>query len=196
MHDPDQAIGRSAVTPAAAGAPDSEPRTRWLAALGRFEDLLGIALFAALIAVVLAQVVVRFLLYEWLQIAWADEIGRALLVWISFWGAVIVQRENGHIAVDLLYSRMAYGAQRLLRVVADVLVAAFLLLLAWLGLPIFLDSFQRAAPASGLPTVIFDGPLWLACLLMVLHIAANAAWRWRPAGERAVPYGAVPRGTA
>ena len=73
------------------------------ALLRRFEDAVGILLFGAMLIVVLAQVFVRFLLYQWLQIAWADEIGRALLVWSSFWGAVLVTRETRHITVDLVY---------------------------------------------------------------------------------------------
>ena len=49
-------------------------------AVHRLEDVIGAALFTAMLVVVLAQVFVRFLLYRWVQIAWADEIGRALLV--------------------------------------------------------------------------------------------------------------------
>ena len=69
-----------------------------------------------------------------------------------------------------------------MRIVSDVLVTAFLLVLVWNGWSIFRDSFVRQAPASGLPTAIFDGALWVTCLLMVLHTAINAAtgWRLRP----------------
>ena len=97
-------------------------------------------------------------------------------------GAAIVQREDRHIVIELLSDRFSRRGQRLLRIVSDVLVTAFLLVLVWNGWSIFLDSFVRQAPASGLPTVIFDGALWVTCLLMVLHTAINAAtgWRLRP----------------
>ena len=63
---------------------------------------------------------------------------------------------------------------------SDLLIIAFLLVLVSQGWPLFRDSFVRQAPASGLPTVIFDGALWVACVLMVVHTAIHATARWRP----------------
>jgi TRAP-type C4-dicarboxylate transport system permease small subunit len=149
------------------------------AALRRLEDAIGLALFTAMLVVVLVQVLVRFFLYLWVQIAWADEIGRALLVWSSFWGAVLVTRESHHITVDLVYDHVAPAAQRLLRVLGDLVVGAFLLLVVWTGLPAFLESLVRPSPATSLPSVIFDGALWTSSALMLLHLAANARGHWR-----------------
>jgi C4-dicarboxylate transporter DctQ subunit len=150
------------------------------ALLRRFEDAVGILLFGAMLIVVLAQVFVRFLLYQWLQIAWADEIGRALLVWSSFWGAVLVTRESRHITVDLLYDAVPAAAQLALRILGDLVLAGFLVLVLSMGLPIFLDSLRRPSPATGLPFFIFDGALWISGGLMIVHVAVNAARRWRP----------------
>jgi len=49
----------------------------------------------------------------------------------------------------------------------------------WEGLPLFLESFVRESPATGLPFFIFDGALWVSSALMVLHIVTNARMRWR-----------------
>jgi TRAP-type C4-dicarboxylate transport system permease small subunit len=152
---------------------------RGAAAVRQLEDTIGIVLFAAMLVVVVAQVFVRFLLYHWVQIAWADEIGRALLVWSSFWGAVLVTRESQHITVDLLYDRLPPAGRCLLRIVGDLLMGAFLLLVVSTGLPIFLDSLRRPSPATNLPFVIFDGALWTSGVLMIAHIAANAFSSWR-----------------
>jgi C4-dicarboxylate transporter DctQ subunit len=145
----------------------------------KLEDLIGLGLFTAMLVVVLVQVVVRFFLYLWVQIAWADEIGRALLVWSCFWGAVLITRESHHITVDLVYDRLQPPAQRLLRVFGDLVMGGFLLLVVWKGLPLFLESLVRQSPATGLPFFIFDGALWVSSALMVLHIVTNAGARWR-----------------
>ncbi len=145
----------------------------------KLEDLIGLGLFTAMLVVVLVQVVVRFLLYLWVQIAWADEIGRALLVWSCFWGAILITRESHHITVDLLYDRLQPSAQRLLRVFGDLVMGGFLLLVVWKGLPLFLESLVLKSPATSLPFFIFDGALWVSSALMVLHIATNARARWR-----------------
>ena len=149
------------------------------ASVRKLEDTVGVALFTAMLVVVLTQVFVRFLLYRWVQIAWADEIGRALLVWSSFWGAVLVTRESRHITVDLVYDHLSSPLRRVLRVLGDVVVGGFLLLVVWKGLPIFLDSLVRPSPATNLPFVIFDGALWVSSALMILHVASNAWGRWR-----------------
>ena len=157
-----------------------------VAFLRRVEDTVGLILFGAMLIVVLAQVFVRFLLYEWLQIAWADEIGRALLVWSSFWGAVLVTRESRHITVDLLYDAVPAPAQLVLRILGDLVLAAFLLLVLSMGRPIFLDSLRRPSPATGLPYFIFDGALWVSSGLMIVHVVVNAARRWRPSAAPTV----------
>ena len=149
------------------------------ASIRKLEDAIGIALFTAMLVVVLTQVFVRFLLYRWVQIAWADEIGRALLVWSSFWGAVLVTRESHHITVDLIYDHLSSSMRRGLRILGDVVMDGFLLLVVWKGLPIFLDSLVRPSPATNLPYVIFDGALWVSSVLMIVHVAANACERWR-----------------
>lgn len=149
----------------------------------KLEDLIGLVLFTAMLVVVLVQVVVRFLLYLWVQIAWADEIGRALLVWSCFWGGVLITRESHHITVDLLYDYLQPSAQRVLRVLGDVVMGGFLLLVAWTGRSLFLESLVRESPATGLPFFIFDGALWISSVLMVLHVATNAWTRWRLAGR-------------
>ena len=160
------------------------------ASVRRLEDAIGIALFTAMLVVVLTQVFVRFLLYRWVQIAWADEIGRALLVWSSFWGAVLVTRESRHITVDLVYDHLSSPMRRVLRVLGDVVLGGFLFLVVWKGLPIFLDSLVRPSPATNLPFVIFDGALWVSSALMIFHVASNAWERWRldaPPNVVAVP---------
>jgi TRAP-type C4-dicarboxylate transport system permease small subunit len=144
----------------------------------KLEDMIGIALFTGMLVVVLTQVFVRFLLYRWVQIAWADEIGRALLVWSSFWGAVLVTRESRHITVDLFYDRLSSPGRRALRILGDLVMGGFMLLVVWKGMPIFLDSLVRPSPATSLPFVIFDGALWVSSALMILHIAMNARERW------------------
>jgi TRAP-type C4-dicarboxylate transport system permease small subunit len=150
------------------------------AALHWAEDTIGVLLFGATLVVVLMQVFVRFLLYRWLQIAWADEIGRALLVWSSFWGAVLVTRESHHITVDLLYDRLPPGARRIVRTAADGVVGVFLVIVLWKGSPIFLDSLSRPSPATNLPAFIFDGALAISSALMIFHVAVNAVQLWRP----------------
>jgi len=91
---------------------------------------------------------------------------------------VLVTRESRHITVDLIYERLSSPMRRVLRVLGDVVMGGFMLLVVWKGLPLFLDSLVRPSPATNLPFVIFDGALWVSSALMILHVAVNARERW------------------
>src|SRR5262249_52737400 len=106
-------------------------------------------------------------------------------VWYVVGGGGLVTRESRHITVDLLYDAVPAPAQLALRVLGDLVLAGFLLLVLSMGLPIFLDSLRRPSPATGLPFFIFDGALWISSGLMIIHVTVNAARRWRPSARAA-----------
>ena len=57
-------------------------------------------LMAAMVAVISAQVWCRFVLND--PLAWSEEAGRYLFVWISFMGAAAGVRYQAHLGIDLL----------------------------------------------------------------------------------------------
>jgi len=89
------------------------------------EDIVGVLLLAAIGAIVLQQVVRRYLLG--LPTGWSEEAARVLLAWITFVGASAVWRRDGHPRVLLLRDALGPGGRRFLDAVA---IAAVVLLAA------------------------------------------------------------------
>lgn len=62
-------------------------------------------MFALMIAVVFAQVVLRY--FTTASLAWSDEVARFLMIWISFLGVTIIHYSKaGHPGLDFLAERL------------------------------------------------------------------------------------------
>jgi TRAP-type C4-dicarboxylate transport system permease small subunit len=95
----------------------------WQAA-ARGLELLTIALFTALVMVVLWGVVSRY----WPGIPpsdWTEELGIYLLVWVSLLGSALTYRERGHLGVDYLVSHFDPAARRVSAIFVELCVIAF-----------------------------------------------------------------------
>ena len=61
--------------------------------LNLFEKSVALIISIALLLTIMLQVTDRFLFGGALQLGWTEEIARILLLWLTFWGAVLVQRK-------------------------------------------------------------------------------------------------------
>ena len=101
-------------------------------------------LMAAMVAVVSAQVWCRFVLND--PLAWSEEAGRYLFVWISFLGAAAGVRYQVHLGIDLLQKLLPDRPYRLAVVLGNLMVQIFLLVIVWEGFKILeIVQFQESA---------------------------------------------------
>ena len=61
----------------------------------------------------------------------ADEVPGLLLVWVAFLGAYIAMRQEGHIAFDLLLTKLNRKVRRIVIGINSILIIGFLCLLVW-----------------------------------------------------------------
>ena len=114
-----------------------------------------VCISAAMIAVVVLQVVCRYLFNN--SLFWSEELARMLLVQITFLGASVAFRNRLHIAVDILAARLRPRSRQLLYTVSLLVCAA--LFAAML--------VNLAAPFAIIP--ISGGVLLLHCLAMFIE---------------------------
>lgn len=92
----------------------------------------SIVLFAALVIIVVWQVVSRTL---GSASSWSEEAARYTFVWLGFFASALVFSEKGHIAVDFVVRRQPLKGQLVTAVLAQVSILALaLLVLVWGGL--------------------------------------------------------------
>jgi len=99
----------------------------------RYERLLEwivIALMAALAVEVTVGVLFRSF---GASLVWYDEIASILLAWLTFYGSALAAAKRAHIGCPEVIAMLPPGARVAARLLADVLVIAFFLLVGWIG---------------------------------------------------------------
>lgn len=82
-----------------------------------------VVLFAALVIVVVWQVFARLVLNQ--PQAWTDEASRMIFVWLGLFAAAFVFGERGHIAVDLVVTRLPGAGQKAMGIFVQLLIIFF-----------------------------------------------------------------------
>lgn len=87
---------------------------------------------------------------------WAEELSRLAMIWAVFLGSAVLMKSGDHIRVTVLVERLPER----LRVVADIASLVFVAvvsgLVAWRGVPIAWDSFERGRTVGSM----LDLPSW------------------------------------
>lgn len=89
-----------------------------------------IALMALLAIEVTAGVVFRTVGYS---LVWYDEVASILLAWLTFYGSALAAVKRAHIGCPEVVALLPPMAKVVARVIAEVLVIAFFLLMGWVG---------------------------------------------------------------
>jgi TRAP-type C4-dicarboxylate transport system permease small subunit len=102
--------------------------------LGRLIALIewwAVFLLVALTTVVCLGVFFRYVLND--SLVWYDEFASYLLVWLTFYGAVVAHYRQRHISFDLLVEKLAPLARRIADLVGEFFVLGFQFVLFWYG---------------------------------------------------------------
>jgi len=113
----------------------------------RLLEALLVALMAAMVVMVFGNVVLRYAFNSGITVS--EELSRWAFVWLTFLGAVIAVKENGHLGTDLLIGRLGPTGKKVCLALAETLM----IYTAWL---IFSGSLAQTrinldveAPVSG-----------------------------------------------
>ena len=111
-----------------------------------------ILLMGLLVLAVLWQVASRYLLQS--PSSYTDELARYLMIWVALLGAAFVTGRRGHLAIDILPSRLPPARRRYLDHLIDSLIALFGLLVMVSGgsrLVYLTLTLQQISPALQIP---------------------------------------------
>src|SRR5215472_4274065 len=161
---------------AAAAAPSrtvdhvSDPG-RTLARLTVAIEWLSGAVLAADVLLVFVSVIYRYALHD--PVDWAEEIARALMIVLVFFGAASVLARSQHVGVDVFRRRLPERWQPVLIQLAHWIIAAVAASLAVSALLLLVDSWTQRT-SLGLPQWIYVLPVLIGSTLMALFGIANA----------------------
>jgi TRAP-type C4-dicarboxylate transport system permease small subunit len=102
--------------------------------LGRLVALVewwAVCLLAAMAALVCIAVFFRYVLNS--SLTWYDEFASYLLVWLTFYGCVVVDYRRRHIGFELVVDKLRPGARKVVDLVAELAVLGFQWVLFYYG---------------------------------------------------------------
>jgi len=102
--------------------------------LGRLVTLVewwAVCLLAAMVLIVCLGVFFRYVLNS--SLTWYDEFAAYLLVWLTFYGAVVADYRRRHIGFELVVDKLDPAARRLVELLAELAVLGFQFVLFYYG---------------------------------------------------------------
>ena len=122
---------------------------RGIEGLFRLLEFVMVALLAAMVAMVLGNVVLRYVFDS--GIAISEEMSRYCFVWLTFVGAVVVYREHAHLGVDTLVRALPALGRRVCLFLSDALALLCCGVFFWGTWKQQAINASNFAPISGLP---------------------------------------------
>ncbi|KGJ07081.1 TRAP transporter large permease [Paracoccus sphaerophysae] len=142
-------------------------------------ELLAAALLAAMMAIVLANVVFRYVLHS--PLVWGDEAASLSFIWMAMLGAAIAVDRHEHLRLTIALPLFPPRMQDVLDVFGRVAVAVLLLRLLPEAVSYAYEESFITSPALGLPMSVraaaLPAGIGLMTLLMVLSVIRTRDWR-------------------
>lgn len=143
--------------------------------------LVGI-LFAAIVALTVAQVGFRYLLGA--PLIWSEELAKLFLVWMVFLGAAAVAFDGRHLDVDVLFKALPPAIRTAVRWLNLAVAVAFLAAMGWFALEIIEIESWATLGATGLSAAWVRAPAAVgAALIIAFLVIRRLARGWRGAPD-------------
>ncbi len=145
----------------------------------RLERVLATLALVVIALISLGNVIVRYVTDA--SFAFTEEISVFLLVVLTFAGAAVAMRRNGHIRIGLLERALSSGPRRALIVFQWLSGATVLGLVVWFGAKLAIEEYRWETQSPGLGVPQWWYIVWLPVLagLMLLRLTQQSWDRLR-----------------
>lgn len=137
------------------------------------EERLGAAALAVLLAMTLANVLVRYFTNQ--SFAWTEEISVFLLLVMTLAGSARAATMDSHIRIEFFYSRGSIQRRRALLLLSALAIGAIFILLAVLMAHAVFDEFDLGETTMGIGVPRWWYTVWLPGLALLVGIRAVAS---------------------
>lgn len=115
----------------------------------------------------IAQVLFRFILR--ISVPWTEELMRALYIYVVFFGAVLLERENGEVRTTMLIELLPARLHGLWETVVSVLSIFFNVILIIGAVVAYKTTISYLGSLPQVSQKIFFIPMFIGCPLMVIY---------------------------
>ncbi len=137
-------------------------------------ELLIALCLAVMVVMVFGNVLLRYVFNS--GIAVSEELSRWLFVWLTFLGAIVALKENGHLGTDMLVSRLPRGGKIACLLASQMLMLGVTVMLFQGSLAQARINLEVEAPVTGFPmAVVYAAGVVFAVPAALLLL--NQLWR-------------------
>ena len=103
---------------------------------------------------------------------WAEELTRYLYIWIAFIGISLGVKGEGHYNVQIVVNSLPLSAQKIMQIVCDIIVVAFLGLLVYHSIILLnrLIFMKQTSPILRIPMFIPYLAVTIGCFSMCVRV--------------------------
>ncbi len=141
-----------------------------------FFAVLAAIIIIAMVGLLFYEVFMRYVIGR--PPPWAWEICETMLCLITFLGATWLLRRNGHVSVDIVYSRLNPRKKMITGTFTALTGAVLCLLLTWAGIEITVDHFKAGITIPGyldIPKAPFLLVIPIGCFMLSVQFLRQAA---------------------
>jgi C4-dicarboxylate transporter DctQ subunit len=139
--------------------------------LDNFEEFIVVPLVAVMTAVIILQVIFRYVLKG--SLPWSEELSRYLMIWVTFVGASIGVKRGAHIGVEMLVVFLPKNIQIIVKYVGGIITIIFCIIVFGASLGILYRQIvsNQISPAMRIPMWWAYGAIPAGTLLMTIRFA-------------------------
>jgi C4-dicarboxylate transporter, DctQ subunit len=136
-------------------------------AFEKFEKYFAVLVITAIVLIVFAGTVARYVLKE--PLFGADRLATYLMVWLGFIGFQIASSKLRHIEIEVLKARVKEHFRYLMNIITCFLAAVFLVILFVLSF-----EYMEHSREMGDVDVVLNIPIWIIILILPLSFIISA----------------------
>jgi len=135
-------------------------------ALLRITQTLVVTMLLAIVVVLTAQIVARYIFEA--PLVWSEELVLIMLLWITFLGSALVLEARGHISIDFVVRLMPERMQRVIQLCTAGLMLVFCAALVYGGWLIVQATSGSITPGLKISVAWHYGGTLVGAVLMLL----------------------------
>lgn len=139
---------------------------KFINALNKTEEVVLVAMFALMVAIIFIQVVMRKLNNS---LYWSEELGKFLFIWISWLGISIGEKRGEHIKITMLTDKFSPKVQHILNIISELIVIFICAITVYYSVQLVIS--QAGTHYTGIKISVSWGYLAVAlgCAIMILR---------------------------
>ncbi len=135
--------------------------------LNRIAEYLLIVLVGTISILIFVQVVFRYVFNH--SIYWSEEVGRYLLIWITFVGASVGFKRKAHVGIDFLYERARGAIKDYLNIIIEIFILLLSAVMLIYGIKLSIFVRFQLSPALFLPMSLPYSSIAFGGFLILIH---------------------------